>query len=90
MGCGNFFWGLHEAFLVAVWALLWFLYGGVWSVWFRFVVRVCMVCGAFHHDLWCGFMLVSVELGMLLKAAGRGREFPKKKELSPLCLLLLC
>jgi hypothetical protein len=34
-------------------ALFGFLIGVSWAVYFRFVVRFCMVCGAFQHTL-CG------------------------------------
>ncbi len=41
-------------------ALFSVLIGVSGSVYFRFVVRFCIVCGAFQHSLWCASRLVSV------------------------------
>jgi hypothetical protein len=56
MRAEKFFCGESSTFQFAFWALLPVLYGVSCSVYFRFVVRFCMVCGAFQHALWCGLL----------------------------------
>jgi hypothetical protein len=46
MRAEKFFCGESSTFQFAFWALLPVLYGVSCSVYFRFVVRFCMVCGA--------------------------------------------
>jgi len=52
--------GLEKIFQIGSWAFLFvaeplflFLNGVSGADYFHFVVRFCMVCGAFQHGLWC-------------------------------------
>jgi hypothetical protein len=54
MGAEKFFCRESEGFLFASCGLLLVLYIVSGSVYFHFVVRFCIVCGAIQHTLWCG------------------------------------
>ncbi len=49
-------------------ALFGFLIGVSWAVYFRFVVRFCIVCGAFQHILRCVSVSTPWVESMLLRA----------------------
>jgi len=83
MGCGKFFWGLRDRVLVVFWALFWFLYGGFGVVYFHFVVRFCMVCGAIQHGLWCGSTWSSILFGTL-GGGSAGKRISEEEGAQPL------
>ena len=64
------------------------LYGVSCSVYFRFVVRFNIVCGAVLHGLWCALMMISVTSAYVGWAL-REKKFQKKKAKSLHLLLSL-
>jgi len=52
-----------------------FLYGVSGSVYFRFVVPFCIICGASQHSLWCSLVLVCV-----CCQGSAGREISKEED----------
>jgi len=80
MSAEKFFWGESSAFLFVFVGLFGFLYGVSGAVWWCFVVRICMVCGAVLHGLWCASMLSSVTFRNVVGAVGlREEKFQEKK-----------